>query len=134
MKKPQYRKFLLSLIIIITLASCAHYEIRSNNSNVLISFGNEKEESEKVRPFRIERKITFVGFDIFYVQKFDLDQAIQEELPRAKKIINLRINTQEDGLDSLIRLIGTGIQYLLVTDRALVSRRTIVIEGDVVEE
>ena len=122
-----------SFILFIFISNCATHTFQLNNYQVPVSFGNEEVRGEKARYFRIEKKLTWLLFDLVKVQDIDLTQTLQNELPNAKKIYNLRIETQEDFLDSIIRTIGTGIQYLLASNRSLASRRTVIITGTVVE-
>ncbi|WP_246834742.1 hypothetical protein [Leptospira levettii] len=72
-------------------------------------------------------------FDTQAIDTLQLDEIFREELPNAKKIVNLRIESKENVADSVIRTLTTGAQVLFASNRALYSRRTIIIEGLVVE-
>ncbi|MCE9597280.1 MAG: hypothetical protein K8S54_04865 [Spirochaetia bacterium] len=128
------RSSLFAVIIALSLfANCATYDIEMLNSKVPVYLTDASRPTENYRRFRFQRQLTWVLFDTVNVQKLDLDSAISEELPNAKKIINLRVESMESGSDSLVRFLGTLIQYLLVTDRALFSRRTVIVEGELLE-
>lgn len=129
MKVP---RTLLLLFLLLSL-DCASYTMAVYSTKTPISFGNERTAGESYRRFRIEREMTWVLFDAIQVQSIDLDKVFAAELPGARKVINLRVTSFESGADSVVRVLGTGIQYLLATDRSLVSRRTLVLEGEVLE-
>lgn len=124
----------LGLLIFICLANCTSYEYSLNNSKIPVSFSEERMKNESSREFRIQRKLTWVAFDLVNTEEFDLSEVLRHELPNAKKIYNLRIDSEESVSDSLIRLVGTGMQiWAFVSNRPLVSRRTVIIRGEVVE-
>ncbi|HNB97383.1 MAG TPA: hypothetical protein PLS71_04040, partial [Leptospiraceae bacterium] len=85
------------------------------------------------RYFRIEKKLTWLIFDLVKIQEFDLTHVLESELPNAKKIYNFRIESEENAIDSVIRIFGTGMQYLFASNRSIVSRRTVIISGTVSE-
>ncbi len=127
---------LLYLIIIILFFSnnCTTYKYDLRNYKVPVSFSNEKKANS--RSFRIEAKITYLLFDLINIEKFDMEQKLKTNLPRAKSIYNLQIRSEEGPLDSAIRLVSTGAQiWAFISNRPLLfSRRTIIITGDVEEE
>ena len=85
----------LSLMILIAISNCASHTYNLNNYRVPVSFGNEEVKGENPRFFRIEKKLTWLLFDLIKVENIDLTQTLQYELPRAKKIYYLRIGTQD---------------------------------------
>ncbi|TGN21058.1 hypothetical protein [Leptospira idonii] len=123
----------LSLLVSQLFISCAEYSIKYKPDAKIVSFSNEKTEGEISKSFVIERKMTFVAFDLVNTQEFNLEEALNEEFPNAKKFINLRIKSEEATTDSVIRFLGTLMQYMFVTNRAIVSRRTVTISGEVIE-
>lgn len=146
MLKRKNSFFVLSLFILF-LSNCTtySYSILENasdpetfallkNYKPVITFGDEQESGKQSRKFRIEKKITWFIFDLWNIQEFNMLISLKEELPNAKKIYNLRIESKEGGSDSLIRLLSTGIQIGFVPSAPfLFSRRTVILAGDVVE-
>ncbi|MCB1192197.1 MAG: hypothetical protein H7A23_24240 [Leptospiraceae bacterium] len=125
----------LSLLILSLLSNCATYTYNLNNYKQTVSFGNEEEPNKQSRHFRIEKKLTWVLFDLYKIEDLNLTEIFQKELPNAKKIYNLKIESEEGLGDSIIRLVTTGLQiWAFVSNRPLASRRTVVITGDVIEE
>ncbi|MGV3666548.1 MAG: hypothetical protein ACO1NV_10465 [Leptospira bouyouniensis] len=124
---------LFLFIFSLTLVSCATYQYELADTKIPVSFSNELEPNEKYRPFRIEVKLSWYLFDTQSIDTLQLDDIFRAELPNAKKIVNLRIESKENVADSVIRTLTTGAQVLFASNRALYSRRTIIIEGLVVE-
>ncbi|XDD44491.1 hypothetical protein AB3N58_17155 [Leptospira sp. WS60.C2] len=130
------RKFftlLLFLTFSVLLTHCATYRYELTDTKIPVSFSNELEPNEKYRSFHIEVKVSWYLFDTQPINTLQLDDILREELPNAKKIVNLRIESKENVADSVIRTLTTGAQILFASNRALYSRRTIIIEGLVVE-
>lgn len=129
-------KILLLSLFLLWAVNCTTYEYSIKNYNIPVSFSGENvPDSEKGKEFRIEKKLTWVLFDLVNVQSFDLSETLQEKFPKAKKIYNLNIHSEESVSDSIIRLFGTGMQiWALVTNRPLISRRTVIITGEVIED
>lgn len=123
------------IFTLFTLLNCASYKYSVTESKIPISFGYDNSTPGKSRDFVIEAKLTWFLFDLINIEEFDLNETLKENLPNAKSIHSLRIISKENGLDSVIRLISTGAQILaFVTNRPLLlSRRTIIITGTVVE-
>ncbi len=113
--------------------NCASHTYQINNYKVPVSFANEEGSSKNSRYFRIEKKLTWLIFDLVKIQEFDLTHVLESELPNAKKIYNFRIESEENAIDSVIRIFGTGMQYLFASNRSIVSRRTVIISGTVSE-
>jgi hypothetical protein len=124
---------ILIFFVFVLISNCATHTFELNNYQVPVSLGNEEVRGEKARFFKIKKKLVFVVFDLVKLNDIDLSNTLRYELPNAKKIYNLKIETEEDIVDSMIRTVGTGIQYLLASNRSLVSRRTVIITGIVVE-
>ncbi|TGM45515.1 hypothetical protein [Leptospira vanthielii] len=112
---------------------CASYRYEIVDTKIPISFSNELGNDEKFRQFSIETKLSWYLFDTQTIDSLNLDDIIKQNLPNAKKIFNLRIYSKENVMDSLIRTLTTAAQFLFVSNRALYSQRTIIIEGLVVE-
>lgn len=124
----------MAAVAALALSSCAEYSYQIRDSHAPVSFAREAPPGEKGRPFTIQRKITFVLFDLANTEKFDLGQVLRQELPNAKLIYDLEIHSEEDSVDSVIRTVTTFLQiWALVSDRPLVSRRTIRLEGMVID-
>ncbi|WP_245918569.1 hypothetical protein [Leptospira ellinghausenii] len=126
-------RFCLALCFLFLLMGCATYRYELTETKIPVSFSNELEPNEKYRPFHIEVKLSWYLFDTQAIDTLQLDEIFREELPNAKKIVNLRIESKENVADSVIRTLTTGAQVLFASNRALYSRRTIIIEGLVVE-
>ena len=122
-------------VLLLLILNCTTYTHNLINYQVPVSFGNEEKKGEKARSFRIEKKLTWFLFDTIKTQELDLGRTFEEELPNAKRIYILRIQSEEGPLDSIIRLVSTGFQvWAFVSNRPLLfSRRTVVITGDVIE-
>lgn len=132
MKAYSVRLMILGLVV--ASLGCAEYSYQVRNSPVPVSFANEAPEGQTGRPFAFRRKMTYVLFDLVNVQEFDLGDALRKELPNAKLIYNLKIRSEEDSVDSLIRTVTTFLQiWAFVSDRPFVSRRTIYVEGFVID-
>ena len=129
------KTIILSVVLATMLSGCAEYSIKLRSTTIPVSFSyHEAPAGVQARRFRIQRSLTWIAFDLANVQDFNFDEAIRQELPRAKHIYNLRIYSEEAAVDSIIRLIATGMQiWAFVTDRPLVSRRTVTIEGYYIE-
>ncbi|EOQ94961.1 hypothetical protein LEP1GSC195_0765 [Leptospira wolbachii serovar Codice str. CDC] len=123
----------LILVSVLFLSHCASYQYELVDTKIPISFSNELGSNEKYRHFIIETKLSWWLFDTLPIETLNLDDIFQRQLPYAKKIVNLRIYSKENAVDSLIRTLTTGAQLLFVSNRALYSQRTIIIEGLVVE-
>ncbi|XDD48382.1 hypothetical protein AB3N60_18770 [Leptospira sp. WS39.C2] len=126
-------KLILLLSFFVVLTHCANYQYELTDTKIPVSFSNELLPNEKYRPFRIEVKLSWYLFDTQPIDTLQLDDIFREELPNAKKIVNLRIESKENVADSVIRTLTTLAQVLFVSNRALYSRRTIIIEGLVVD-
>ena len=122
----------LVFLIFILLYNCTTYSYNVNSYKNIVTFQNPP-AGISTRSFKFKKKIYWVAFDLASLEEFDLGRTLKEEFPSGNKIYNLKISSEEDVIDSLIRTLGTGIQYLLVSNRPLVSRRTIIITGEVVE-
>lgn len=121
------------VFIFLFMIGCASYQCEINDTKIPVSFSNELGDNEKFRHFSIETKLSWYLFDTQPIDTLDLDEIIRNQLPNAKKIFNLRIYSKENVIDSIIRTVTTGAQFLLASNRALYSQRTIIIEGLVVE-
>ncbi|WP_244290152.1 hypothetical protein [Leptospira bourretii] len=121
------------VFIFLFMIGCASYQYEINDTKIPVSFSNELGDNEKFRHFSIETKLSWYLFDTQPIDTLDLDEIIRNQLPNAKKIFNLRIYSKENVIDSIIRTVTTGAQFLLASNRALYSQRTIIIEGLVVE-
>lgn len=130
MKKMLYIPVLAFILLTV---GCASYQYEIMDTKIPVSFSDELEENEKYRHFTIETKLTWWLFDTQPIDTLNLDEVFRKQLPYAKKIFNLRIYSKENAVDSLIRTLTTGAQLLLISNRALYSQRTIIIEGLVVE-
>ncbi len=119
------------IFFIITLSNCAHYKYDLKDYDVPVSFSKEKKVNS--RTFKIKAKMTYLLFDLINIQNFEMEKELRKNLPNAKFIYNLKIESEEDFVDSLVRFFGTGVQILLVTNRPLISRRTVWITGEVIE-
>ena len=126
------KKIYSIILILLFLNNCAHYKYDLKDYDVPVSFSKEKKPNS--RPFRIKTKMTYLLFDLINIQNFDMKKELRKNLPNASYIYNLKIESEENFVDSIIRFFGTGVQVLLITNRPLISRRTIIITGDVVEE
>ncbi|TGL16022.1 hypothetical protein [Leptospira meyeri] len=115
------------------LIGCASYQYEITDTKIPVSFSYELGNNEKFRHFSIETKLSWYLFDTQPIDTLDLDDIFRNQLPNAKKIFNLRIYSKENVIDSMIRTLTTGAQFLLASNRALYSQRTIIIEGLVVE-
>jgi hypothetical protein len=126
---------LLTLLIVLCLNFCSTYNYKLYNYDIPVNFGSSP-KNIKTRYFKIEEKMTYFLFDLIEIEKFDMKQSLTKKLPKAKSIYNLRIDSEEGGLDSFIRLLSTGGQiWAFVSNRPLLfSRRTIVIIGEVEED
>lgn len=133
MKNNVLVSFLLFFLLSIGFTNCATYKYELGDTKIPVSFSNELEPNENYRPFQIEVKLSWYLFDTQAIDTLELDDVFRAELPNAKKIVNLRIYSKENVADSVIRTLTTLAQVLFVSNRALYSRRTIVIEGLVVE-
>lgn len=126
-------KIILSLFLILVSINCATYKYSLENSKIPVSFTNEENSEQNVRKFRIERKLTWVLFDVVKTEDLDLKTIFENELPNAKKIYNLKIESEENIADSGIRALTTALRNWVIWFKPLISRRTVVITGDVVE-
>ncbi len=126
-------KIILSLFLILVSINCATYKYSLENSKIPVSFTNEENSEQNVRKFRIERKLTWVLFDVVKTEDLDLKTIFENELPNAKKIYNLKIESEENIADSGIRALATALRNWVIWFKPLISRRTVVITGDVVE-
>ena len=126
-------KIILSLFLILGSINCATYKYSLENSKIPVSFTNEENSEQNVRKFRIERKLTWVLFDVVKTEDLDLKTIFENELPNAKKIYNLKIESEENIADSGIRALTTALRNWVIWFKPLISRRTVVITGDVVE-
>ena len=93
-------KIILSLFLILVSINCATYKYSLENSKIPVSFTNEENSEQNVRKFRIERKLTWVLFDVVKTEDLDLKTIFENELPNAKKIYNLKIESEENIADS----------------------------------
>ncbi len=116
---------------LIFLFQCAYYKYDLKDYEIPVSFSKEKKTNS--RPFKIRTKITYIVFDLINIQSFDMEKELRKNLTNAKSIYNLKLESEENFVDSMIRFFGTGIQILLITNRPLISRRTIIITGEVIE-
>jgi hypothetical protein len=123
----------LTIFIVPLLSSCASYNIALYDTKIPVYFSEGDTPEQAGRHFKFERYLTWILFDTVKMQDLNLDEAIKAEVPTAKKIVNLRVSSSESGVDSVVRFFGTLIQYLLVADRSLVSKRTVIVEGDYYE-
>ena len=126
-------KIILSLFLILVSINCATYKYSLENSKIPVSFTNEENSEQNVRKFRIERKLTWVLFDVVKTEDLDLKTIFENELPNAKKIYNLKIESEENIADSGIRALTTALRNWVIWFKPLISRRTVVITVDVVE-
>ncbi|TGK83238.1 hypothetical protein EHQ24_08015 [Leptospira noumeaensis] len=125
--------YITIIVSFLSIFSCASYKYEITETKIPVSFSNDLENNDKFREFRIETKLSWYLFDTQPIDTFDLDEIIRTNLPNAKKICNLRIHSKENVADSMIRTLTTGIQFLFISNRALYSQRTVIIEGLVVE-
>ena len=124
--------FILVLSLFFSI-NCATYKYSLSGYNVPVSFSNEDSSGQRVRSFKIEKKITWVVFDLVTFETFELKDVLGAELPNAKKIYNLKIESEEDFFDSAIRAVTIGLRNWIFWFKPVISRRTIVITGTVVE-
>ena len=124
----------MSLLFILT--HCASYQYTIKTYKNPVSFSDERSPSTKTRFFQIEKKISWLFLDIWNVEPFDLTETLEKGLPKARRIHNLRISSEEGWIDSLIRFVSTGtIVFSLISNKPILfSRRTIIITGDVEED
>lgn len=119
------------LIILCFLSECASYQIDASNSRIPIYFQRPLHiPRNRLVPFHLEAKLTWAIFDTINIQDLDLEELIQANLPNAEALYEIRIRSEENPVDSIVRFVSTFIQLLFVADRPfLFSRRTVIIEG-----